>query len=71
MLWYAIFGLTRDPVRCRRHKQAVNGLAMLGPPGCEAEAREMWTCGDDGLLVRWRRHAKEVCWPGPRGLSSS
>ena len=39
----------------RRHKQAVNGLAMVGPEG-----GDMWTCGDDGLVVRWRRSAAEV-----------
>ena len=47
----------------RRHRQAVNGLAMVGPSGAEGggpEGSEMWTCGDDGLLVRWRRRAAEV-----------
>jgi hypothetical protein len=27
----------------------------------------MWTCGDDGLLVRWRRSAAEVRGPGTAG----
>ena len=41
---------------------------MVTPDGAERagpEGDEMWTCGDDGLLVRWRRRTKEVCRPGP------